>query len=203
MAYASLQAMSPEPAAMMESPEVQDDPSSSSPSQPQENVPQSPLAVQAGPSTATGPAARYVPLVLGFALTPAFSHIRLCRFCTGCMAIVAQLLPPIGSPAEYVHLCCVASCTYCKSFGMLYKFALDDLCTVQIRNPQMKMTLGPAGSPYSHQQTLCPKSMLAEIYLPKIQANAKLHKLNLATLLLAQRSPNPEMAVLEREITML
>ena len=140
MAYASLQAMSPEPAAMMESSEVQDDPSSSSPSQPQENVPQSPLAVQAGPSTATGPAARYVPLVLGFALTPAFSHIRLCRFCTGCMAIVAQLLPPISSPAEYVHLCCVASCTYCKSFGMLYKFALDDLCTVQIRIPQIKMT---------------------------------------------------------------
>ncbi len=37
--------------------------------------------------------------------------------------------------------------------------------------------------------------MLAEIYRPKIQENAKLHKHNLATLLLAQRSPNPEVAL--------
>jgi len=72
MAYASSQAMSPEPAAIMESPEVQGDPSSSSPSQPQENAPQSPVAVQAGTSTATGPASRYVTLVLAFALSPAF-----------------------------------------------------------------------------------------------------------------------------------
>ena len=60
MAHALLQAMSPEPAAMMEPPEVQEDPSSSSPSQPQENASQSPVAVQAGTSTATGHAARYV-----------------------------------------------------------------------------------------------------------------------------------------------
>jgi len=78
MAHALLQAMSPEPAAMMEPPEVQDDPSSSSPSQSQENAPQSPVAVQAGISTATGHAARYVTLVLAFALSPAFLHIRLC-----------------------------------------------------------------------------------------------------------------------------
>lgn len=118
MAYASLQAMSPEPAAMMEPSEVQDDPSSSSPSRPQENASQSPVAVQAGTSTATGHAARYVALTLAFALSIGLMHIRICRYWTGCMAIVAQLLPPIGSPAEYAHLCCVA---YCKCFGMLNK----------------------------------------------------------------------------------
>ncbi len=78
MAYASLQAMSPELAAIMEPPEVQDDPSSSSSSQPQENAPQSPVAVQAGTSTATGHAARCMTLVLAFALSPAFFNISGC-----------------------------------------------------------------------------------------------------------------------------
>ncbi len=81
--------MSPEPAAMMEPPEVQDEPSRSSPSQPQENASQSPVAVQAGTSTASGHAARYVTLVTPSA---ALAHITLCSHRTGCMA---QLLPPI------------------------------------------------------------------------------------------------------------
>ncbi len=115
------------------------------------------------------------------------------------MATVAQLLPHAGIPAEYAGLCCVASCTYCKCFKIPYKFALDDCCALF----RFATTLANkddfflhAGSLYSHQQTLCPKPMLAQIYCPEIQEKGKLHKHNLATLLLAQRSPNPEMALL-------
>ena len=100
MAHALLQAMSPEPAAMMQPPEVQDDPSSSSPSQPQENAFQSPVAVQAG--TSSGPGTRYMPLVLAFALSPAFSQIRLCSYCTSCMATVDRFYHPLQSTCTFV-----------------------------------------------------------------------------------------------------
>ena len=112
--------MSPEPA-LLEHPEVQDDPSSSSPSQPQENASQSPAAVQAGTSTATGHAARCVILGWAFVLYPAFLHIRLCSYCTGFVATVAQLPSPIGSPEVCAHVCYVASC---QSLQCVHMFAM-------------------------------------------------------------------------------